>query len=280
MNDPIPDLMLEKLALDELPTDEARALRSRLDDSGRERLAAIEHSNAEILRELPPSQVAADVHRRLAELEAPTRERSSRWLVWAPVAAAAGVALMWWVGRDGPTDPGGQTGPTVIAQGPVPAGPNADSAAADDGGEKIFLKGDPRLMIDRIEDRRPVRMDADDAVGAGDLLQLGYAANEAQQGVIVSIDGAGVATLHFPDREDASTALRQGGRIPLGTSYELDDAPKFERFFFVTVDGDQPQLRAAEVMDAARALASSPGAEGDPLALPDQLRQQSITLRK
>ena len=50
---------------------------------------------------------------------------------------------------------------------------------------------------------------------------------------LVSIDGRGVATLHFPDDVDP-TALAHGGAMALDHSYELDDAPGFERFLRVT----------------------------------------------
>jgi hypothetical protein len=112
--------MVEKLALGELPAERAAVLRQRLDEAGDGRLAEIERSNAEILREHPPEQVVGAIQRRLARLEheAPERARPG-WLVWAPLAAAAGVALVWWVGRE-PTLPGtdGQPldAPPVIAK--------------------------------------------------------------------------------------------------------------------------------------------------------------------
>jgi hypothetical protein len=273
-----PDLMVEKLALGELAGEQAAALRRRLDEAGDERLAAIERSNAEILREHPPAEVAAAVRRRLARLEdeTPARARPS-WLMWAPMAAAAAVALMWWVGGNDPETGirGGEADPVVIAKAEPPV-------VADDGAtpEQIFIKGDPVLMIDRVQDGRPQRMADAARVAAGDLLQVGYNAKGAQQGVVVSIDGAGVATLHFPAAEADDPRLDHGGPIPLSASYELDDAPGFERFFFVTVDTREPRLDVAGVMEAARMLARGADARDGELALPQGWRQQSILLRK
>jgi hypothetical protein len=277
----VPDLMIEKLALGELPEERAAALRRRLGERGDERLAGIERSNAEILCEHPPGEVAAAVRRRLARLEdeeAP-RRASAGWLVWAPVAAMAGVALVWWVARDGePAGTGGRDAPPVIAKAGTEVPPT--KVGGDEGPETVYLKGDPRLMIDRVQDGRATRMASGDAVAAGERLQVGYLANGVQQGVVVSIDGAGVATLHFPASEAASPVLEQGGRIGLPESYELDAAPGFERFFFVTVDGAEPKLEPAKVMEAARELAKGERAGDGALVLPQGWKQQSILLKK
>lgn len=276
----VPDLMIEKLALGELPEERAAALRKRLEERGDERLAGIERSNAEILREHPPGEVAAAVRRRLARLEEDAPRRTSAgWLAWAPVAAVAAVALVWWMARDGePAGTGGRDAPPVIAKAGTEVSPT--KVAGDEGPEQIYLKGDPRLMIDRVQDGRATRMASGDAVAAGDLLQVGYLANGVQQGVVVSIDGAGVATLHFPASEAASPVLEQGGRVGLPESYELDAAPGFERFFFVTVDGVEPRLEPAKVMEAARGLAKGERAEDGELVLPRGWKQQSILLKK
>lgn len=284
MSERIPDLKVEKLALDELPSAEAEALRSRLQAEGDGRLEAIAESNAQILREHPPAQVAAMIRRRLDRLDEEERPPArAGWMLWAPVAAAAGLALVWWVGRD---ESGGEgRGTPVIAKADDPPA-SADSGGAvvvppvaDEGPEQIFLKGDPQLLVDRIVELRPQTMSDRDSVTAGDRLQVSYRAAGNAQGVIVSIDGAGVATLHCPADETTSPRLDQGGRILLRESYELDDAPAFERFFFVTVAEDEPRLDVARVMDAARALAADDGRAGE-LELPEGWRQQSLLLLK
>lgn len=275
----VPDLLVEKLALDELPAARAAALRERLGVSAQARLEAIERSNAEILREHPPEEVAAAVRRRLARLDdAPARGRAG-WMMWAPIAAAAAVMLVWVVNRDGeaPAGGGATDGPELIATADPPRVPVGDDGAPP---EQIFLKGDPVLAIDKLRDGRLQRMDASALVAAGDQLQLSYNAKGAQQGVVVSIDGAGVATLHFPASEDDAPKLAHGGPVPLPESYELDDAPGFERFFFVTVDAGEPRLDVARVMEAARELAASEAASDGELGLPRAWRQQSLLLRK
>ncbi len=282
-----PALMVEKLALGELPDRQARAVREQLGEAADDRLLALAQSNEEILREHPPSRVAAEVQRRLDRLEAESERDRARsgpgWMVWAPVAAAAGLALVWWIGTGDRAGPGSDSDqPEVIAKADPSVVPDAKGLGAADGPapERILLKGDPVLMIDRMVDGRPAHMSAEDRVAAGDLLQVKYNAKGAQQGVVVSVDGAGVATLHFPDTEGEDPRLDHGGAIHLPQSYELDDAPGYERFFFVTVDVAEPRLDVTRVVDAARALAGSEEAERGSLALPEGWRQQSLLLRK
>lgn len=163
----------------------------------------------------------------------------------------------------------------------VDAGESKQDPAADGGEpERILLKGAPVLMVDRVSDGRPERLATEATVSAGDQLQVKYNAKGAQQGVVVSIDGAGVATLHFPATETSDARLAHGGPIHLPESYEIDDAPGFERVFFVTVDVTEPKLDAARVMDAAHTLASGGNARDGELTLPEGWRQQSILLVK
>ncbi|MCA9707599.1 MAG: hypothetical protein KDK70_17230 [Myxococcales bacterium] len=277
----VPDLLVEQLALGELPPAQAQAVRERLGPAADERLSALRASDEALLREHPPHEVAAQLQRRLARLE-PERAPARSWLVWAPMAAAAGVALLWWIGRGDPIEAehGATSGPPELAEAQPPQVPDAKLPVADGGPEQILLKGDPVLMIDRVVEGRPQRVADDATVAAGELLQVQYNAKGAQQGVIVSIDGAGVATLHFPASEGDDATLHHGGPVPLPQSYELDDAPGFERFFFVTVDATEPRLDATQVMDAARRLAQGGQAREGALALPEGWRQQSVLLRK
>lgn len=276
----VPELMIEKLALGELPAGQAAVLRERLGVEGEARLAGIERSNAEILREHPPGEVAAEVRRRLARLDdaeaAAPRRGAAGWLLWVPVAAVAAAVLFWFAGRDGDERP--EVAP-LVAKAETDVVPEA-KVGDSQGPETIYLKGDPRLMIDRVQDGRLTRMASGDVAAPGELLQVAYLANGVQQGVVVSIDGAGVATLHFPANEQGSAMLEQGGRVGLPESYELDAAPGFERFFFVTVDEAEPPLEVAKVMEAARELAKSERAVEGALVLPQGWRQQAIVLRK
>lgn len=124
------------------------------------------------------------------------------------------------------------------------------------------------------------RLESGAAVAAGDVVQVSYVAAGNRYGVVVSIDGRGVVTLHHPPRVADVPRLRARGEVPLPYAFELDDAPAFERFFFVTAAADPPETRV--ILEAARKLASAGlvAARTLPLPLPEELDQSSFLLRK
>ena len=281
----MPTWLLERVMLDEVPPELADEVRQILDENPdeRARLAALERSNAEILAALPPARVAAEVARRAGSpggfallfdaVRPGGRPRANfRRRVFAlssSLAVAAGVALVAvtvvrQVGRSGETTPGG--GDTGHGLGP-------------ETGEVTTAKGHARLMLHRKGDGEAAPQLSDGAlVSAGDRIQVKYQANGRRHGVILSIDGRGVVNLHFPADEGGSTLLEPRGAVALDHSYELDDAPAFERFAFIT--SDEP-IRPAEVLAGARSLASDPQRRAsDELRLAAGQRQIWYTLRK
>lgn len=91
------------------------------------------------------------------------------------------------------------------------------------------------LRLYRLEEGRVRALVSGQAAAAGDRVQLVFHAGGREHGVIFSVDGDGAVTLHHPARADASTRL-DGDEGPLPSSFVLDDAPAFERFYFVTAD--------------------------------------------
>jgi len=145
--------------------------------------------------------------------------------------------------------------------------------------ETTRVKGAARLLAFRHAGDRAEPLDPDALVRAGDLIQLRYNAGGKSFGVIASIDGAGAVTLHYPGSEDAppeDTALSPKPTA-LAHSYALDDAPRFERFFFVTAD--RP-IDLAPCLAALRSLAQRGDAASASLELPAGLHQSSLRLRK
>lgn len=272
MSERVPDLSIERLARGELSAPEAARVRAALGDDADATLRALAADDEAILREHPPAQVAAEVRRRLARREpTPATAAGARWWIPAGALLAAGAAA-WWLARGPlPSTPGvgGSDGGAGVVV--VPGG--------DELPEVTRIKGDPVLTIDRMAAGRSERLRDGADVHAGDRLQLQYGAAEREQGAIVSIDGRGTATLHFPDDVTASPRLASGGLVALDHSYELDDAPQFERFFFVTVPRGR-ELSVAAVMAAAEALADAPAAMQQPLKLPAGYEQVAITLHK
>ncbi len=158
----------------------------------------------------------------------------------------------------------------------APAGTTA--AAADD--EPVRIKGlAPRLRIHRKRGGTIEELTDGAVAHAGDLVQISYMAAGSRNGVVVSLDGQGVVTLHHPARPDAAPSLVARGQHALDHAYELDDARSFERFVLVT-SGDQA-IDPETVLAAAERLAKrGPAARHSPLPLPDPWHQSSVTLRK
>lgn len=263
----VPELLVEQLALGELDGERAAKVRSDLADD--DALARIEASNQEILADYPPERIAAEIQRRAAQTDAGRKPARSviPWLLVPTMVAAA--ALVWIVVRDEPE--------TTIVRNDLKNDPKAD-----DKQDTTRIKGgaEPHLVVDRRTADGHERLAANDRVREGDLLQVSYVPAGARAGVIVSIDGAGTVTLHHPSDAATQPTLDEGSEVPLAHSYELDDAPGFERFLFVTRDGPPPTV--AEVMRAAEQLAADPQrARSELLELQGKgWQQHSLLLRK
>jgi hypothetical protein len=110
---------------------------------------------------------------------------------------------------------------------------------------------------------------------------LSYRAGSAEYGAIFSIDGRGVVTWHLPNVANGlpkqAPALDKNGETLLSFSYVLDDAPRFERFFFVF---SSDPFKLATVARAADKLVSSDSAETDELPMNGNLDQHSLLLMK
>nr|MDQ3003628.1 ActD-like protein [Fibrobacterota bacterium] len=68
------------------------------------------------------------------------------------------------------------------------------------------------------------------SAGAGDIFQVEYHPGNFAYGAILSVDGNGAVTLHWPSALDASTAWSSVTEHRLPKAFELDEAPRFERF--------------------------------------------------
>jgi hypothetical protein len=262
-----PDLHLEQLRLGELPDAQAQALRAALaqDPTLQARLDALEQDAQRLLAAHPPHELAPALRRRLhveqARADHAARQRKAQRgvLLLAPGLVAAGLAAWLML-------PGGE--PVATA----PTLPGADTPDA------VRLKGDPRLMLHRKQGARVEPLRAGALARPGDTLQVSYQAALKPHGVILSLDGRGAVTLHWPEQPHGSTALEPSGAHALPHAYELDDAPGFERFVFVT--SDKP-LDAEQVVEAARALAADPArAQRDPLPLSPSVSQTSFLVQK
>jgi hypothetical protein len=244
----IPDVLLERYRLNELPgaahADIARA--AAADASVLARLDALDRSDAEIRARYAPGVLAphADSH---GSCRAGARSRGTRRaLVLAGALAAAVLALVVAIPR--------------LAM--APGDTRIKGAAAR-----------PALAVYRRTPAGSERLADGDVARAGDLLRIGYAAAGKSYGVILSIDGAGGVTLHLPREGDEAPALAPGGLNLLDSSYELDEAPRIERFYFVT--GTEP-FHVGPIVLAARRAGPAPPL----LPLPSGLEQVTFAVHK
>lgn len=260
----LPDWLVERAALDELSPDH----RARIDRADPEqladRIAALRAEDAAERAAHPSGPALAQIAIQIGvRRDAARNARRRRLGVLAGVAAIAVVVVVAMRDR-GSTE---LDAPRVV---------KSSAPIRNDG---VRVKGTERLDAFLRVDDRAEHLDEDALVKAGDEIQLRYHAGDRSYGVIASIDGAGVVTLHHPDRESAppaATAL-SARATSLPQAYALDDAPRFERFFFITADHP---LDVHRCLDALRALAHHADSATAPLELPSDLHQWSLRLRK
>ncbi len=264
----VPDWMLERYLLDELPHKERRRLEKELerDPALRAALEQLRQDDRRVLGAYPPDQVIPQILKRAA-LARPEAKASRRWrLAWvAAPALALAVFLLLIL-------------PPILQRRLVHPGDGRPE-------EYTGLKGDgdrsrvtTRLQLYRRNGDSSEQLRDGSPARAGDLLQVAIIPGGETHGVILSIDGAGAVILHFPEKIEADTALPSGSRVFLPRSYELDEAPGFERFFFIS---SMEMIPTAAILEKARALAVDPGmAMTGNLDLPGSCRQFSLLIRK
>jgi hypothetical protein len=101
-----------------------------------------------------------------------------------------------------------------------------------------------------------VKLENNARIHEGNIIQLAYFTDKndtnEKYGIIFSIDGRNHVTLHYPYNQRQDTVLITGKDIPLEEAFRLDDAPKYEIFFFIA--GISP-LNVSNILDIAEALA-------------------------
>jgi hypothetical protein len=254
MSPEVPDLLLERYRLGELPAAEARALARRIEADGalRARLDALARSDDDLRRLIPAERLGEQVRARLGagRRAAPLSPRGRLWPV--PIALAAAAVLF-------------------AALGPRVHAPVVPSTGTD------RVKGlKPSLAVFRKTADRSEALADGDVARAGDLIRLGYRAAGRRFGVILSIDGRGHVTVHLPRLGERAAALQPGEVVLLDHAFELDDAPRWERFFFVTSENP---FDLGAVVDGARQAPVGP-APPAALTLPAPLEQSAFSLEK
>ncbi len=268
------DYYLERYILGELPEEDAREMRRRA-STNPEVLAALENiesSNQAVLLRYPPSMVKERLLGRL--VEARGRKREKGWLTRTTplrrlllVSSAFAAALLFLV----------FIRPSLRKEGVSGEARAGEEYSQAKGTEALDLLKTQLLVYRKNKDR--VEMLTDGSLSkAGDLLQLAYVADRAPYGAILSIDGRGGVTLHYPSEQGETTDLTQNKRVLLPNAIELDDAPLFERFFFLT---STSPIDLAGILEQAKILAADAArAREGRLALPEGIDQSTIIILK
>ena len=269
---PVPDLVLERYLLGELPREQMEALERRCaaEPALAARVEELRADNGRILAAHTPAEMAARIDARMRNASAPrsqparpraVRERAP-WFRRPVFAVPAGLALACGLLLTVRPD-GGETLPDTET-------PQAYETRlkGSEAGLAIFRKN--RGITELLPPQSLAK--------PGDTLQVFYHSRKAVFGMVFSVDGSGAVTLHLPESAGQSAALQAGDMLPLPHAYRLDKAPKLERFFLVT----SPAAFECESMLArARAFFALRHAVPDSLeGLDAGFRQYPYTLRK
>lgn len=237
MKDPetLPELYREQELLGELPDDPAIRERLAANPAGSAQRTALEASDREILERYPAELMTRRIENRLAQKRAPAAGPTVWRLAWMSLPSAALLLVVLWL---------------FEVQPPV-EGPNSVPGGSP---EIVRIKGETRLVINRQRGETAEVLVDGSWVADGDVLQLSYFSESATHGVILSVDGRGKVSLHFPDSPSGSTQIAVRKLVRLNFAYELDDAPDFERFYFVA---SAAPLDPARLIQAAERLGKS-----------------------
>jgi hypothetical protein len=264
---------LERYILNELPTRRMKEINQQLKEYPGLRAAVekLRNSNNDILNQYPPDSIVPQIlsqykiEKGRKEQVTPTRPVFFRRLLAASPAFAIALVLFF-ILFPFQKDRGDLTKPMTPSDGTRPKG------------EQTFDMTKPNLLIFRKKNDKVELLENRVKAKAGDLLQIAYITANEKYGVILSIDGYGTVTLHHPDRNDQSTILKDKKKVYLSSSYELDDAPGFERFFFIT---SMSEINVEDVIQKARKLAHDiQRAKADYIELQGSFKQTSVLILK
>ena len=249
-----PELVLEQLFLHEKNADTGPDTDALME--------TIRVSNSEVLRSYPAEDMKAAIEAKINAKKAPLKIiPQNRFAYMKIVSYAAAVCC-------------------IVLVSMVTIRTNSGTGSLSPGGITERIKGNgPRLFVYKKDGEKAVLLNSKTPVARNDVVQLSYFSGGDPFGAILSVDGNGVLTQHFPDSGDATAALATGGEVSLDFSYKLDDAPKFERFIFIT---GKTKISIAQYKNALSraALTDGKGSFDILSALPDGTRVTDVLLLK
>ena len=252
----IPTLLLEQYLLGELP--EAADINEN-DPEIALMIEKLKDTNKEILSLYPPEIMGKQIESQLESNQLDQKHSQKKVINFllrsAPLlAAAVFLIIIGLLPFKGETPPTGEPGQEIT---------------------RLKSTG-PHLLIFRKTDIGAELLSNETYVRAGDLLQVKYNASSARYGAILSIDGRGIVTLHYPEQPGLAAPLEQRQSVSLPYSYALDDAPYFEQFIFLTSN----ELFSTEEVFSSLELTDGSLEALSQLKLPDSIRISRVTLYK
>ena len=251
----IPDWKLERFLTGDLPEEEMNKLREleANDAVFANRVKMLREDNKAILSKLPFETLAANLGTDAAGNAAKNAAKNAPRFTLVKFAAAAmfvfAIALVAFFAQSETSVMNERVGGDVAN---VNGSQNTQVALAENESDTRIKGLDARMEVWKKTPAGIVQLNDLDSVGEGDEIQLRYAVPEKCFGLLFSMDGNGALTLHMGDGVKA-IELAPGKMNSLPFAYKLDDAPYFEKFFFVT----SPKEFAVEENDVDKLLKRS-----------------------
>ena len=263
----IPDWKLERFLTGDLPEEEMNKLREleANDAVFANRVKMLREDNKAILNKLPFETLAANLGTDAAEkgranlgtgaagTAAKNVAKNAARFTLVKFAAAAmfvfAIALVAFFAQRETSVMNERVGSDVANVN----GSQSTQVALAENESDTRIKGlEARMEVWKKTSAGIVQLNDLDSVGEGDEIQLRYAVPEKCFGLLFSMDGNGALTLHMGNGVKA-IELAPGKMNSLPFAYKLDDAPYFEKFFFVT----SPKEFAVEENDVDKLLKRS-----------------------
>lgn len=272
MEDPYPHIcryFLEGVLLGEISPEDIERVRLQAGETPlSDLLEILKASDREILRWYPPEQVTAEILRRF---RAGTWMRSvlwARWLREPPKLRMRYPALVPILGVS-----------LLVAMTLFPRPPEGGSETDFVEAESTRPKGEPGpIQLFRRTASGAEMLGPGQVVSEGDLVQLQLRVPGGCFATVLSLDGSGRVSRHWPVLGDSASVVSSGMGFLLPQSFQLDRAPGFEWFFLVT---SQERFPIEDVLAEAERLGRNPRLAGrGRLRLGEGFEQSSFLLRK
>jgi hypothetical protein len=219
----ISDFLIERYLIGEVSEDEIALVEKAVseDSSLKEHIESLKADSADFFEARPPALYTELIEKKALAMDNNDRKKNSfsfvpflnfRNLVSFAVALSIVCAVVIFSPRSG-----SRVTPS--------SGVFTEDGTRIKGSEELYLYVKNESGISQLFDRAEA--------AEGDLIQIGYRNGTFSQGMIFSVDGSGVTTVHFPRGGTVSDQIMSQKRIILDSSYRLDDAPLYENFYFV-----------------------------------------------